>query len=53
MRGTDVNKNNTKGDVTMLLGAFVGTFQKNVSDVRGMCAVRTRVILSNNLKDEE
>ena len=23
MRGTDVNKNNTKGDMTMWLGAFV------------------------------
>ena len=31
MRGTDVNKNNTKGDMTMWLGAFVETCQENVS----------------------
>ena len=29
MPGTDVNKNNVKGDMTMWLGKFVGTSQEN------------------------
>ena len=31
MGETDANINNAKGDMTLWLGAFVGTFQENVS----------------------
>ena len=52
VRGTDAKKNYTKGDMTMWLGAFVGTFQENVSlsEMRGGMSMFQKVCLKMKIQ---
>ena len=47
---TDVNRNNTKGDITAWLGAFIGTYQENVSlsEMRSVMTMFQKVVMLEN-----